>query len=398
MRETHGGPIELGQPVAWPAIVALMCVLSVFALSSGFSYPALALNLEARGYSAGEIGLPASASGVGHVVIGLMAPLLAVRFGMWRLVLAALLVTGCSVIAYGFIAPLWPWIPLRFLHGGASALLFIISESLLIELSPVHLRGRLVGTYAALNSLFFAIGPALIPLIGFVGPSPYVMVGAILLLLGLPAVLLRGAGRPPEPVAIAEIARTMSVIPLLLAAVWVFGFFDGVFLSLWGPYAIARGITADEAAVLLAVAGIGNVALQPLLGWLADRWPKRLLFLGCIAGTLAGAVALPWLDLREPWLTWPVLAAWGTFAFGIYTVSLTIVGGVLSGTRLVAANAGFGVMWGAGALVGPGLVGWFMDLTDYNGFVLALAGLFVLLLLVCLAFPLVAGNRSQHPS
>jgi hypothetical protein len=55
-------------------------------------------------------------------------------------------------------------------------------------------------------------------------------------------------------------------------------------------------------------------------------------------------------------------------------------------------------MWGAGALVGPGLVGWFMDLTDYNGFVLALAGLFVLLLLVCLAFPLVAGNRSQHPS
>jgi MFS family permease len=62
-----------------------------------------------------------------------------------------------------------------------------------------------------------------------------------------------------------------------------------------------------------------------------------------------------------------VLFALGGALFAIYSLSLTLLGQRFSGERLAEANAAFVFMYGVGALVGPPLAGFAMDLWDPYG-------------------------------
>jgi hypothetical protein len=66
---------------------------------------------------------------------------------------------------------------------------------------------------------------------------------------------------------------------------------------------------------------------------------------------------------------------------------MTIVGEVLRGPQLIAANAGFGIMWGVGAIGGSALSGLLMDAMGSVGLPIALAVMFGALTITSLFFP-----------
>ncbi len=380
-------------PIPWLPLAAVISIISVFALNAGYTFPALALKLEARGYSSTAIGLQAALQSLGTIAGAFAAPSLAQRHGQIPVMVAALLVEAVVIASFGWVEPIIAWYPLRLVQGFAASLLFVIAETLLVTFAPAHARGRIVGIYASINSGFFALGPALIPVIGFDGPLPYLVIGGLVLLLGLPAAALRGHAEPMSHVPARELVAVAAIIPLLLIAVFTFGFADGALLNLWGIYGLARGIDAGAASILLALMSAGNMVLQLPIGWLADRYPRRNVLMACSAGGLVGAALLPLLDLSGT-LAYGFVFVWGALGFGIYTVSLAIVGDALSGARLVGANAAFGIVWGLGALIGAPSTGMLMDRIGAEGLSAMIGIVFALQLIAVLVIEPVRAQRS----
>lgn len=73
----------------------------------------------------------------------------------------------------------------------------------------------------------------------------------------------------------------------------------------------------------------------------------------------------------HPWNLLYMLV-FGAILRGVYTIALVVIGERFKGADLAAASALFGVMWGAGTVVGPQLGGFAYD-QILHGVPLALA-------------------------
>jgi len=167
-----------------------------------------------------------------------------------------------------------------------------------------------------------------------------------------------------------------AIIPVLILCVAAFGMFDGAIMGLWAVYSIDLGYTETIASWTLSASILGNLFLQVPIGWLADRMSRQVLLSTCAGSAALGALVLPFLDLNAFYI-WPFLMIWGGLCFGIYTISLTLVGEHLKGAKLISANAVFGLMWGIGSIVGGSITGGLMDLVGpyaLPGFVAVIFG------------------------
>jgi len=69
----------------------------------------------------------------------------------------------------------------------------------------------------------------------------------------------------------------------------------------------------------------------------------------------------------------------GAVGYGVYTMALVELGSRFKGTVLVAGNAAFALMWGAGGIVGPPGAGALMQVIGPLGLPVVIAGLDALL-------------------
>ena len=376
------------------AIVAVVGIVGVHALTIGYTYPALAFNMEARGFSSTLIGVHTAVSGIGVMVASLAAPWLVTRFSPWFTAVGSLLASIVGMVGLGLTDDVNVWLVLRLIMALGGSILFVVSEVWINQLAPNRLRGRIVGIYTSVVAGFFALGPLLIGVIGFTGTAPFLLMASIQVLLGAPIVFLRRRTPTMERVEFQVLLSMFQVIPLLLLVVVCFGYFDAALLGLWGVYALGEGVDTDRAAFLLTALIIGNVIFQLPIGWAADRMSRRTLLVVCAVVGFLGAVGLEFLDFNGPWIV-PYLVIWGALSFGTYTLAMTLVGEKLRGAQLVAANAGFSLMWGVGNLIGALLTGPLMDAIGNVGFPISIAlayGLLVVATLVMVPVRVAVSN------
>ena len=388
-------PSGTGQAVPWPAVIVLIFTLAAFALNGGFLYPANALRLNAAGYSPAVVGAVGSAGAFGYIIGSLLAPFIAALIGPRQAAAWSILASAVLIAAFALVPPVLAWYPMRVAHGITTTTLFVCGESALLAVAPAALRGRVIGSYTALNSLFFSAGPAVVGWLGFEGLLPYALVASVVGLLALPMASL-GSVTPPLPtVPWRQLLRSVASIPALLAVITLWGWLDGAFINLLGVYAIERGAATARASLLLAFCAFGNVFLQLPIGWLADHLPRRTMLIAlALAGCLL-SLLLPFIDLSGQ-LVVAYLIVLGAVGFGTFTVSLIALGDVLTGSALVAANAAFGLCWGIGTFAGSAITGALMDTVGPSGFPLALAVGFLVQCVVVAVLPLSVGKAARN--
>ncbi len=388
-------PAEPAGPGRWVALLAVFGLVGAFSLTIGYTYPALSLNLEARGYSAGIIGLQAACAGLGIFAGAAVTPHLCARFGSWLTAVVCLAFVSASIVAFALIPPIAAWYVLRFMMGFAISTLFVISETWVNQFAPPHARGAVVGGYTAVVSGLYALGPALVTVIGFEGIATFTAMAILLLAMGSPVLLVRKRAPAIEEPSLARMSATLAQIPVLLFSVACFGFLDAAALSLWAIYALDNGIGVDRAAWLLTILIAGNIALQIPLGWLADRTDRRAVFLICAGAAAIGPALIPLFDLSA-WPIIPFLVLYGTFAFGIYTIAMTLIGTLYEGIDLVTVNAGFSMAWGIGAMLGGALTGLAIEAMGPIGYCVATGLPYALLVVGALWYGIAPGAPTSR--
>lgn len=383
------------RPAPWPLLGAVILSASAYATMQGLSYPLLALLLEQGGAAGWEIGVNAAMTPLGMVAAGALAGRLVGRLGPYRLALAAFAVASLCLLSIRALEPPWPWLVPRFGLGLAVACIFVVTDTWTNQLAPDRVRGRVLGLYAALLSLGFAIGPAILAAVGTAGWAPFLAGAACALAALVPLLVVRRAlpGAPREPHV--SLRAFLPAAPLLLVAVGVVAFVEQAILSLLPVWAGDEGIPTRLAPIMLVVLVAGSVSLMLPLGWLADRVPRPRLMVACAAASAACAGLLP-LAGEARALLWPLLFAWGGVYYAIYALSLVLLGERFRGQLLVAGTAAFGAVWGVAGTLGPPVVGGAMDLLGAAGLPVGTASLFAALALLVAAQARRIGPRSSE--
>ena len=376
------GPVE---SIHWRSLIAAVAAISAVGIAIGLGLPLLSIIMEKRGISSTMIGINSAMAGIAAMAAAPFTTRLAHAWGTATTMLAAILLAAVSGLGFYYIQNFWLWFPLRLVFHGAITTLFILSEFWINAAAPPRRRGLVLGIYATVLSLGFATGPLLFSLLGSDGVLPFAVGAAIILLAAVPIFAARGESPIIDEKPELHFMRYILLVPTATAAVFIFGAVEVGGLSLFPIYATRAGFSEPQAALLLTVMGIGNMAFQIPLGMLSDRLAdrRRLLTVLAVIG-LVGALSLPLIS--HSWvLMATVLLLWGDCVAGLYTVGLSHLGSRLVGADLAAANAAFIFCYAVGTVVGPQAIGAAMDVSGNDGFAWAIVAFFGFYLVLSLA-------------
>ncbi|MCJ8518930.1 MFS family permease [Pseudorhizobium tarimense] len=364
------------EEIHWPSLVAAISAISAVGIAIGLGLPLLSIILEKRGISSTLIGLNTAMAGIAAMVAAPITTRLAHDFGVARTMLWAVAVSAVSALGFYYAEAFWLWFPLRFAFHGATTTLFILSEFWINAAAPPRRRGLVLGIYATVLSVGFAMGPLIFSAIGSDGIMPFLVGAGAISLAAIPIFIARNESPVLDEKPGRHFFRYIFLVPTATAAVFVFGAVEAGGLSLFPVYALRSGFNESQGALLLTVMGIGNMIFQIPLGMYSDKLSDRRPLLAAMAVMgLIGSLLLPLLI--ENWvLTALVLLFWGGCVSGLYTVGLAHLGSRLTGTDLAAANAAFVFCYAVGTVAGPQAIGAAIDVTGNNGFAWALAAFF----------------------
>lgn len=359
----------------WLSITAAIASISVVGIAIGLGIPLLSVILESRGHSASMIGLNTAVAGIASIAAAPVAIPLAVRLGVVPTMLGMIVSGALAFIGFYFAPYFWLWFPLRVILHVALTVLFILSEFWISVSAPPHKRGLVLGLYATVLSLGFALGPWLFAQLGSRGFLPFGITFAITMIAAIPVV---AAWRQSPAIKRSDdesrsFISYIWLVPTATAAVLVFGAVETGGFALFPVYGARMGFPESDAALLLSMIGLGNVVMQIPLGMISDRVrDRRYLLLACAATGLVGMLALP--HLTGNWYVLAVLLFfWGGVVAALYTIGLAHLGSRLTGHELASANAAFVFCYGLGMVLGPQAIGIGMDLLGDEGFAWSLA-------------------------
>lgn len=312
-----------------------------------------------------QAGLLVGAFGAGALLGGVPGGLIAGRVGPKRSVLAGLVLLGLA--SFGFAVAGTPGAlgAARFVQGFSSTMTWAGALSwITVETSRAR-RGQTLGAVFGIAVLGAILGPML----GAV--AKVVSIRATFALLGLVALGLAAAAATqprarPERLAERAFARAIADRGFV-AGLWLNtlpAFFFGV-LDVLAPLALdARGYGAIAIGGVFLLAGLAEVAVNPVLGRLSDRRGRLLPIQGALGASILTAALLAFATAP---LAIAGLAVAAAISFGgFYTPGMALVSdrAELAG---LAQGLAFGTMnsaWALGALFGPSLGG---ALADWGG-------------------------------
>ncbi|CAB3777708.1 putative MFS-type transporter YcaD [Paraburkholderia caffeinitolerans] len=342
--------------VRWPAIAALTAVSTLAQIGQfGMGFIVLPVWLAHQGLDAQRAGFFAASQWAGMLAGLVAAPALVARIGAKKTVLLGL---ATSIVAFSTIGALaWPlWIAPGVLTGLGIGLRWIANESWLYSLVPEELSGRVVGVHETLIATAGVIAPALA---AWCGPDGLVTILAGLSFTFAAAIplCLTASAQPASPVAREATPATpvSALVCLGMIVVAVGGIIDGALYGLFPLYATARGLSGTQATLLLSCLGLGGMALQFPVGWMADRAGLGLAVIVC---AMASTLALVTFALATP-LTW-LFPASGLIVGGMNSAFITLgmyAAACSEKTALVRNMRLVSLAFTASSIVGPLVAG-----------------------------------------
>lgn len=360
------------RPSPRTVLVAMLGSITAVGVTLGLSAPLFSVVLDRMGLDAASVGLNTSVGVGATLVVAPLVPWLLRRMGAAALMLGGIVLSAAALLVAGYLHEAWLWFLIRFVIGVGMSLHWIISETWINHVASERNRGFIAGLYSALMGLGFAIGPVILGITGSEGVAPFAISAAVVLLAGAPLLWVWGATPALQHQPGQTTLSVLQLAPVIMLASVISGFVDTATLALLPVYGLRVGMDEATAVLQLTVATIGAVVLQLPIGWLADRYGRRITLVACAAVKTATVAVLPAvLDL--PWLLWPVLFVWGGVMIAFYTLALALMGTRFRGETLAKATSALVITYCLGSIVGPLAIGAAMDWMGPNGFIVGMA-------------------------
>lgn len=342
-------------------LTALLGGTVLLLLGVGLLNTLLLLRGALEGFDDATLGLFGSSYFGGFLVGTYLCPRLVARIGHVRAF--AFFTAAVAACALGHVllihAPLW--IALRIITGMALVGLYITIESWLNGQAEPAQRGKVFAVYMVCNLGALAFGQQLLALDSPAGFVLFALAAIFVCVSAMPVMATRLAP-PGLPAFKAMSPRTCwRAAPVAAAAALLSGLAMGGF---WGMAAVyVRRLGADPALVadFMTTTIVGGMALQWPIGHFSDGGDRRRTLLWVAGAAAVAAVALL-LAGAHPVLLLVAAFLFGGAAFSVYPIAVAHLIDHLHVEQIMAGNAALLLVHGAGAALGPLLVGAAMSL------------------------------------
>ena len=358
---------QISEATTAPGMV--MISLSAVALGAAFGgyLPLISLWMETFNISFQRIGIVCGAAALGVVSSAYFAPKLAVKHGYIMTINAGLIVAAIMTIAFRFTDNYGLWLVFRFVSGLGLGLHWVLTEAWLANIVAEKYRTRVMAIYATAISIGFAIGPVVIWLFGALSIIPFIIMGGLLILAAIPILKLKGFEPKDTQTHSASPLILIKRAPTVASACVVVGSVDLALISLL-PAMITRTPEAAPVLALIIVPAmaLGATSLQYPVAILADKYGLRKVGVITVCAGLIFASLIPFfLGSIFATLIFGFLAA--GLVYALYSIGLAMLSRRFSGAEIVAANAGFVILFELSNLMGPWVAGFLLDINMHLG-------------------------------
>lgn len=324
------------------------------------------------GWSYTLAGAMNTANALGYLLGALATPRLLARFDTGRVLMAGAVLASLFMGLSGFFTDATALLVQRLLAGVASAFVFIAGGLLAARLGALQPRrsGFLLGLYYGGTGLGIALSALLVPaLLEAAKDVPHGWAWAwwalaaacfgATALLAWPARALRAIAPPPAAAGDAGAPFRWRDFAAGLAGYTMFGVGYIGYMTFVVALLREQGVGPGAVTAFYALLGVAVVASSRIWAGLLDRY-KGGQALAILNGILGVATILPALTASKPLLLLSGLVFGGVF-LSVVASTTALVRHNLPPARWASGISAFTIVFAAGQIVGPTVVGWIAD-------------------------------------
>ncbi|WP_412565880.1 MFS transporter [Thalassobius sp. MITS945101] len=359
---------------AWALFLGLMLLM----VGNGLQGTLLGVRGEIEGFSTFQMSVVMSAYFAGFLGGSRMAPEMIRRVGHVRVFAALASLISAVLILYPALAHPVAWALGRVVIGFCFSGVYVTAESWINNAADNENRGKALSLYmiVQMTGIVSAQGLLLVA-----DPSGYVLfvIPSVLVSISFAPILLSISPTPAfdtaKPLAIKEL---LELSPLGCMGMFLLG---GVFAAQFGMAAVYGGevgLTLPQISLFVASFYLGALLLQYPLGWISDRMDRRVLIMLVAAGAGVGACVAMVFGMRFEILLASAFVIGGT-SNPLYSLLVAYTNDFLEPDDMAAASGGLVFINGVGAIMGPLITGWVMQVSGPQGYFLIIAVLMLAL-------------------
>ncbi|MGB1008871.1 MAG: MFS transporter [Thiolinea sp.] len=351
---------------------ALMLGILLIMVGNGLQGTLLGVRGSLENIDPGWMGMVMSAYFIGFLGGSKVTPLLLQRVGHVR-VFAALgsLVSAAFILYAVYVNPVFWWV-LRLIVGFCLSGLYVVAESWINDSTTTENRGQALSLYTLIQMAGIVIGQLLLNISDPGGYGLFVLI-SVLVSISFAPILLSASPAPvfqtSKPMSLREL---MHASPLGCVGIFLLG---GIFSALFGMasiYAAERGFSVLEISWFTMAIYAGGMLFQFPIGWLSDRMDRRILIIIITAlGTVSALLGMTIGD--SVWVLIGIALLIGGTTNPLYPLLLAYTNDHLEYEQMPSASGGLIFINGVGAMGGPILVGYLIQLSGPEGFFLFIA-------------------------
>jgi MFS family permease len=352
---------------------ALFFGILALMLGNGLQSSLLAVRAALEGFPPVLTGIVMSGYYLGFLLGWAVVPGMIQRVGHIRVFAAFGTVASTTVLVHALLVDPYSWFVLRLITGASLCAVFITAESWLNSKSSNENRGQILAGYMIIQLGGLSIGQFLLNAAPAGGAELFILVSILvsvavvpILLTASPAPVLTTSGRLSP-------RRLYEISPLGTVGIFVIGAAHG---ALYGGvaaiYAREIGLSVAALSLFMALTISGGVVFQWPLGWLSDRYDRRLVITNVtLVAALVTAVAA--LAAGMPILLFTLFFLTGGLSLPLYSLCVAHANDNMSSEEMVGASSALLLINGVGAAIGPSLAASVVQIVGAAGFPLYLS-------------------------
>ena len=360
---------------------ALFTGIGIMMVAHGLQIQVMGIRSVIEEFSFVTTGIFMSSYFVGYFVGSKTTPALVSKVGHIRVFAAfASLASLSALIAVVYINP-FMWTISRFITGISLVSCYVVCESWLNDRANNKNRGQLLSTYMIVIYLGLAMGMLLLNLSSPMNYEPFILVSVLLSLALVPILLTKRSAPNFKKIGTISVKELYKISPLGSVSAFCTGIIHGAFFSLIAVYATKANFSLLETSILLFISTISGVLGQWPIGFFSDTYDRRLV----IVLTTFGAAFLSFcsiLTANDPieniyWLKefdfkkilfFIFVGLYSSLCLPLFSLNLAHTNDYVSKEKFVGAGGGLQLIFGFGAISGPILCSFFMQIFELNGF------------------------------
>jgi MFS family permease len=330
-------------------------------VSQGLMNTILSVRLAQMQAPAQVAGLITTAYFLGQVVGSRLGHRLLGQSGHIRAFATVMAIGSICALLIPIIPEPLAWVAIRFIAGISLVLAFLVLESWLNMMAGNEVRGSVFGVYITIVYLGMTAGQALLGVLDITSFHAFSLAAMALMLAVLPMTLTQRAQPQLLPEARLRLVDLLRLSPVGMAGAMASGGLTGAIFGLFPFFATEQGLSAAGIATFMSAVIGGGLLLNWPLGRLSDSIDRRY-----VIALAAGAIALTSavLGLGGGGLLTLVWAGGilGGATAALYSLAVAHTNDNAGGVDAIAVGAGLLLVFGLGAIAGPMLAAFAMDL------------------------------------